>query len=82
MEGFVTECTKATVKTMAMAGASSHGASATMRGAAASMSITPQLGVGGAKPRPAKDNVASAITKAGTSSVAWTPRKPRVAGSK
>ena len=60
---------------MAAAGANSQGDSAATCTAATSPSMAPQLGVGGAKPSPTKDNVASAMTNAGTSTVVWTTEK-------
>ena len=67
---------------MAAAGASSQGASARAPACAASCSITPQLGVGSANPKPTKDSVASARMNAGISSVACTARNPLAAGSR
>jgi len=75
-----TEWITKTVATIAPAGASSQGVSAAVRMDAAAWSIAPQLGAGGLNPSPANDNVASAMMNAGTSSVAWIPRNPRVAG--
>src|SRR5258705_12692795 len=66
--------------TMAPAGERSQGASASTPACAASCSITPQLGVGSANPKPTNDRVASARMNAGKSKVAWTTRYPRAAG--
>src|SRR5690348_2292357 len=72
--------TDRTVIAIAIDGVRSHGDSMNRRPSAASLSITPQLGVIDGNPRPTYDSVASETMNAGSSTVACTPTKLAAAG--